>query len=120
MTAGPCDAPAWFAPLGHYQAGLAGDARFHVGLRHGSMTVELYRPAGHDGQSPHRRDEVYIIRQGTARFARNGDVVAVAAGDTLFVPAGMDHRFEQFSADFDTWVVFWGPDGGEQEPANAD
>ena len=103
----------WFAPLGAYEAGLAGDARFHVGLAHGSMSVELYRPQGHDGQSPHRRDEVYIIRRGAARFVLDGQAVDVAEGDTLFVPAGMEHRFEQFSADFDTWVVFWGPDGGE-------
>lgn len=107
------DSAGWFAPLASYEAGLAGDARFHVGLAHGSMTVELYRPLGHDGQSPHTRDEVYIVRQGSARFVRNGGAVSVAAGDTLFVPAGMEHRFEQFSADFDTWVVFWGPDGGE-------
>lgn len=33
----------------------------------------------------------------------------------MFVPAGMTHRFEDFSADFVTWVVFWGPEGGESE-----
>jgi uncharacterized protein YjlB len=32
----------------------------------------------------------------------------------LFVPAGTTHRFEDFSADFATWVVFWGPQGGER------
>jgi hypothetical protein len=31
----------------------------------------------------------------------------------LFVPAGVEHRFEDFSDDFAVWVVFWGPDGGE-------
>jgi hypothetical protein len=29
---------------------------------------------------------------------------------------GIDHRFEHFSANFSTWVVFWGPIGGEQDP----
>ena len=37
----------------------------------------------------------------------------------LFAPRGADtqspHRFEAFSEDFATWVVFWGPPGGEQE-----
>jgi hypothetical protein len=36
------------------------------------------------------------------------------AGTTFFVPAGAEHRFENFSPDFATWVVFWGPKGGEK------
>lgn len=40
---------------------------------------------------------------------------APAAGDTLFVAAGVTHRFEQFSDDFVTWVVFYGPQGGERK-----
>jgi uncharacterized RmlC-like cupin family protein len=35
------------------------------------------------------------------------------AGDVLFVCAGVPHRFENFSADFATWVFFYGPEGGE-------
>ena len=35
------------------------------------------------------------------------------AGDLLFVPAGVVHRFEDFSDDFSTWVIFYGPEGGE-------
>jgi mannose-6-phosphate isomerase-like protein (cupin superfamily) len=34
-------------------------------------------------------------------------------GDVLFVPAGKRHRFVEFSADFVTWAVFWGPTAGE-------
>jgi hypothetical protein len=34
------------------------------------------------------------------------------AGDALFVGSGIEHRFENFSADFSCWVVFWGPAGG--------
>jgi len=41
--------------------------------------------------------------------------VAFAPGDMLFVPAKMEHRFEDFSADFATWVLFYGPTGGERE-----
>ena len=32
----------------------------------------------------------------------------------LFVAAKVEHRFESFSDDFATWVVFYGPRGGEQ------
>jgi hypothetical protein len=31
----------------------------------------------------------------------------------LFVPAGIEHRFYDFSDDFCTWVMFYGPEGGE-------
>jgi hypothetical protein len=33
----------------------------------------------------------------------------------FFTPAGWVHRFEDFSDDFATWVVFWGPKGGEAD-----
>jgi hypothetical protein len=41
--------------------------------------------------------------------------VAFGSGDMLFVPARMEHRFEDFSDDFATWVMFYGPAGGERE-----
>ena len=36
------------------------------------------------------------------------------SGSFVFVAAGQEHRFEQFSADFAVWVFFFGPEGGEQ------
>ena len=33
--------------------------------------------------------------------------------DVLFVPAGIEHRFENFTDDFATWVIFYGEKGGE-------
>jgi len=88
-------------------------ARYAVGFAHGSMTLEYYAPVGSDPQQPHKRDEIYIIQSGTARFLLEDEAMSLAAGDAVFVPAGASHRFEDFSADFGTWVVFWGPDGGE-------
>lgn len=82
-------------------------------LRHGTMSLELYAPVGRDLQQPHDQDELYIVVAGTARFVRGADTVDVAVHDVLFVPAGMEHRFVDFSDDFATWVVFWGPTGGE-------
>lgn len=37
----------------------------------------------------------------------------IKTGSFLFVPAGQEHRFEEFSADFAVWVFFYGPHGGE-------
>lgn len=91
--------------------------RFAEAFRHGSMSVELYAPRRVDAQQPHARDELYVIVQGHGRFVRGASPdeasEAVAAGDVLFVPALQPHRFEDFSDDFATWVVFYGPAGGE-------
>lgn len=104
----------WLSKFSEFEAGLAAaDSPFFLGLTHGSMTVELFRPLGVDTQQPHKQDELYFIRSGSSDFLRENMRVSVEAGDVLFVPAGMDHRFVDFSDDFDTWVVFWGPDGGE-------
>jgi mannose-6-phosphate isomerase-like protein (cupin superfamily) len=48
-------------------------------------------------------------------FVRGEERVPFRANDLLVVPAGMVHRFEEFSSDFATWVAFWGPQGGERE-----
>jgi hypothetical protein len=34
-------------------------------------------------------------------------------GDFLFAPAGVSHRFEDFTRDLVVWVLFYGPEGGE-------
>jgi quercetin dioxygenase-like cupin family protein len=48
-------------------------------------------------------------------FDIDGTEHEFAPGDAFFVPAGVPHRFTRFSEGFATWVVFWGPDGGERE-----
>jgi mannose-6-phosphate isomerase-like protein (cupin superfamily) len=84
-------------------------------LTHGSAEVRWYAPKGTDPQTPHDRDEIYIVASGRGMFVRGTERVPFQASDMLFVPAKMEHRFEDFSADFATWVVFWGPQGGERE-----
>jgi mannose-6-phosphate isomerase-like protein (cupin superfamily) len=82
-------------------------------LKHGTMEVEYYAPRGRDTQMPHDRDELYVVISGKGTF-RNGDIRHdFGPGDVLFVPAKTEHRFEHFSDDFATWVIFWGPQGGE-------
>lgn len=78
----------------------------------GDVTVEFYAPRGVDDQTPHDRDEIYIVATGAGTFLRNGERVAFAPGDFLFVAAGEEHRFEDFGEDFGTWVIFFGPIGG--------
>jgi mannose-6-phosphate isomerase-like protein (cupin superfamily) len=91
-----------------------GGIRFAHALRHGSMSVELYAPQELDPQKPHDQDELYFIQSGSADFFLAGTTEKCQAGDCLFVQAGEEHRFLNFTIDFMTWVVFWGPKGGEQ------
>ena len=105
----------WILPLRHFQDRLGQDGqRFFVGMGHGSMTVELYKPLGHDPQTPHSQDELYFVVSGSGTFFKGGERRPFAPGDVIFVEAGIEHRFEDFSDDFATWVVFWGPQGGER------
>jgi mannose-6-phosphate isomerase-like protein (cupin superfamily) len=83
-------------------------------LAHGSMTLEFYAPRGVDNQKPHTKDEIYILMKGHGWFRSGADRYSVERGDALFVPAGVEHRFEDFSDDFETWVIFYGPKGGEE------
>lgn len=91
------------------------DQFFTTLLQHGSMSVEYYAPHKVDDQQPHRQDELYVIASGKAVFNRNEVKIDCKQGDVLFVPAGMEHRFENFSDDFATWVVFYGQVGGEEK-----
>lgn len=71
------------------------------------FTVEWYAPQGIDTQTPHLEDELYIIATGSGNFENGGQSVPFTAGDVLFVPAGQEHRFVNFTNDFATWVVFF-------------
>ena len=82
-------------------------------MRNGSMSIEYYAPKEKDLQSPHGQDEIYVIASGEGSFTRAGEKIQFSTGDVLFVPAGMEHRFENFSEDFATWVIFYGQHGGE-------
>jgi mannose-6-phosphate isomerase-like protein (cupin superfamily) len=82
-------------------------------FKHGTLSVEIYKPQQKDNQQPHKRDEVYVVIAGSGNFYANGKTSPFKAGDFLFVPAGIEHRFEDFTNDFSTWVIFYGPIGGE-------
>lgn len=86
---------------------------FRALFAHGSLSVEIYKPAGEDRQQPHARDELYVVIAGSGDFVCAGERRPFVPGELLFVPAGVAHHFEHFSDDFSTWVVFYGPQGGE-------
>ncbi len=91
-----------------------GGERFAEVFRHGSLQVEIYSPVGQDHQTPHTRDEVYVVLEGTGVFVTYRGRENFFPGDVLFAPAGVEHRFESFEQGLVVWVFFYGPEGGER------
>ena len=89
------------------------DGLYGVLLEHGTMELGYYRPVNSDDQGPHDQDEVYIVHTGSGVFERGDERMEFGPGDALFVPAHVEHRFVEFSADFAAWVIFYGTRGGE-------
>ncbi|MFN0175910.1 MAG: cupin domain-containing protein [Saprospiraceae bacterium] len=84
-------------------------------IRHGTMSVEIYQPRGRDLQQPHLQDEIYVVMSGSGIFQKGSEKYPFGPGDLLFVPAGVEHRFLEFTEDFKTWVIFYGAAGGEAQ-----
>jgi mannose-6-phosphate isomerase-like protein (cupin superfamily) len=99
---------------GPVAAGWPDGEPFALAFAHGSMSVEFYAPVGSDPQTPHDQDELYFIHQGSGEFVIAGLRHAFGPGDCFFVAAAVEHRFTRFTEGFGTWVVFWGPKGGER------
>lgn len=116
MQSLPDGAPAAHADLKEALELLPGPAGspFATIFRHGTLTVELYAPRGRDAQTPHARDEVYVVASGSGTFFDGEKRRSFAPGSFLFVRAWREHRFEDFTDDFSAWVLFYGPEGGER------
>ena len=104
----------WLAHKAVQKALEGHDKRFITALERGELLVELYEPSGKDTQSPHTRDELYIVVTGSGNFTCSGETKPFDAGDVLFAPAGADHRFLDFTDDLSVWVIFYGPEGGDK------
>lgn len=74
----------------------------------GTIELRYYSPDTTDAQVPHTRDELYFVVAGRGSFVRGDTRISFAAGDVLFAAAGEVHRFEDFTPDFATWVLFYG------------
>ncbi|HEX8153974.1 MAG TPA: cupin domain-containing protein [Thermoanaerobaculia bacterium] len=84
-----------------------------LAFEHGTLTAKVYAPRGNDPQTPHTRDEAYVVVSGSGTFVHGDERVPFGPNDFLFAPAGLPHRFEDFTDDLVLWVIFYGPQGGE-------
>ncbi len=83
-------------------------------MRRGTMSTEIYAPKKTDQQKPHTKDEIYVIASGYSTLYREGHRIMCFKGDILFVAAEMNHRFEDYSEDFSTWVISYGAGNNEK------
>lgn len=111
------DFESFYLPQGRSERRLPGPGGVpYVELfRRGALSVELFAPRGVDTQKPHVQDELYIVARGSGEFVNGPRRHRFGPGDVMFVPAGVVHRFENFSDDFLVWVVFCGPEGGQAQ-----
>jgi mannose-6-phosphate isomerase-like protein (cupin superfamily) len=79
-------------------------------LRVPSMSAGLYvlPVESSDPQKPHHEDELYYVVRGRARFKADSEDREVAAGDTIFVAAEVEHRFYDITEEL-TVLVFFAP-----------
>lgn len=104
--------------LAEAQAGIPGPAGEHAVsfFQRGTLKVMLslgrFAPLPRP-TTPHAQDEVYVIIRGRGVFRHDGKRDPFEPGDLLFVAAGAEHRFEDYTEDLAVWVVFYGPGGGE-------
>ena len=84
------------------------DGLWHTtAFQKGELELEFFAPRGTDYQTPHEKDEFYFIIAGSADLIRETETVSCSVGDAVFVPAGEPHHFENISADFAAWVIFF-------------
>ena len=82
-------------------------------MQRGTLDVALALPTPPNRQTPHAQDEIYVVIRGRGVLVHDGVRDPFESGDLLFVAAGAEHLFEDFSEDLAVWRVFYGPRGGE-------
>jgi len=97
------------------QAAIPGPAgeRAVLVLKRGTLDVKLSLPVPPNEQTPHSQDEIYIVVRGRGVLVHGGERDPFEAGDVLFVAAGIEHHYEEFSEELALWRVFYGAHGGE-------
>lgn len=56
------------------------------------MEIELYAPRGVDGQTPHLRDELYVVASGTGEFVNGPDRHPFGPGEVYSTVTGSPSR----------------------------
>ena len=92
--------------------GPAGERSVLV-LQRGTLDVKLSLPTPPNEQTPHAQDEIYVVIRGRGVLIHDDKRDPFEAGDLLFVAAGAEHHYEDFTEDLALWRIFYGQRGGE-------
>ena len=92
---------------------VAGGKRLAAVARRGTLQLLCTMPFPPNDQTPHEQDELYVVVRGSGVLFHDGKRDPFLAGDAMFIAAGVEHRFENFTDDLTVWVIFYGPKGGE-------
>ncbi|MEZ5344538.1 MAG: cupin domain-containing protein [Pyrinomonadaceae bacterium] len=76
-------------------------------FRKRGVSLIFFAPRGKDYQTSHEEDEFYFLVKGSGELKIGEKRISCTAGDALYVPAGVSHRFENFTDDFAAWAVFF-------------
>ena len=92
--------------------GPAGERSVLV-LQRGTLDIKLSLPVPPNQQTPHGQDEIYVVIRGRGVLVHDGKQEPFESGDLLFVAAGTEHHYEDFTEDLALWRIFYGRSGGE-------
>jgi len=90
-----------------------GGERSVLVLQRGTLDVKLSLPMPPNQQTPHGQDEIYVVIRGRGVLIHDGKREPFESGDLLFVAAGTEHHYEDFTEDLALWRIFYGRSGGE-------
>jgi mannose-6-phosphate isomerase-like protein (cupin superfamily) len=85
----------------------AGEGGYEVVHRSPGLEVGVYVLVAPepDRQQAHEDDELYVVLGGRGVLTVEGEEIPVREGDSVFVPAGADHRFTGYEG-LSVLVVF--------------
>lgn len=94
---------------------VASGRPYHEFITVPDLSVGLYvlAPGQPDLQQPHTEDEVYYVISGRGRITVGDEVRDVQMGTTVFVAAGVPHRFHDIAEELQLFVAF-GPAEGSR------
>jgi mannose-6-phosphate isomerase-like protein (cupin superfamily) len=81
-------------------------------LSRGTLDLKLNVLLPPNAKATHEQDEIYIVLAGRGVFVHNGVRDRVEQGDFLFIAAGIEHYFEDFT-ELTLWRIYYGVSGGE-------
>jgi mannose-6-phosphate isomerase-like protein (cupin superfamily) len=75
------------------------DERAVLVLQRDTLDITLSIPIPPNQQTPHEQDELYVVIRGRGVLVHDDQRNRFDSGDILFVAAGVEHHYEDFSDD---------------------